>query len=136
MQAPVRWQYRFENFKNAYFLLKEATDLSKVKKLSALEQEGIIQRFEYTWELAWKTLKDYLESQGIILEIITPASTIRAAFSAKLIQDGDSWMQMLETRNKMSHIYSAKQFEKAISEIENTYIHLFSGLYQKLSYEK
>lgn len=128
-----RWHYRFDNFKRAYDLLNEAITLSKSRQLTALEQEGTIQRFEYTWELAWKTLKDYLEHQGVILDTITPASTIRAAFSAKIIKNGDIWMQALDTRNKMSHTYNLKQFEKAILQIEQEYIGLFSELYHGLS---
>lgn len=123
-----RWLYRFDNFKNAYGLLRDAIILSKTRQLTMLEQEGLIQRFEYTWELAWKTLKDYLESQGVILDTITPAATIRAGFAAKIINHGDMWLQALDTRNKMLHTYSLKQFEKAILLIENDYIHLFDAL--------
>lgn len=130
--TPPRWHYRFDNFKRAYELLNEAIILSKSRQLTALEQEGTIQRFEYTWELAWKTLKDYLEHQGVILDTITPVATIRAAFSAKIIENGDIWMQALDTRNKMSHTYNLKQFEKAIGQIEQDYIGLFSELYQVL----
>lgn len=132
----IRWQYRFDNFKNAYSLLNEAIALSKTRTLSSLEQEGLIQRFEYTWELAWKTLKDYLEVQGIILDTITPATTIRAGFSAKIITNGDMWLQALDTRNKMSHTYNVKQFEKAIILIEKDYIILFDELYTVLSNAK
>lgn len=128
-----RWIYRFDNFKNAYGLLSEAITLSKTRKLTALEQEGVIQRFEYTWELAWKTLKDYLEEQGIILDTITPVTTIRAAFSAKIITNGSVWLRALDTRNKMSHTYNLKQFEKAILLIEQEYIMLFEELYAVLS---
>jgi nucleotidyltransferase substrate binding protein (TIGR01987 family) len=127
-----RWRYRFDNFKNAYGLLSEAIILSKTQKLNALEQEGLIKRFEYTWELAWKTLKDYLESQGVILDTITPASTIRAAFASKIITNGDVWLQALDTRNKMSHTYNRQQFEHAILLIESNYIKLFDELHTVL----
>ncbi len=131
-----RWLYRFDNFKRAYALLSEAITLSKSRSLTALEKEGIIQRFEYTWELAWKTLKDFMEHQGLILDTITPASTIRTAFAAKIIHNGDIWMQALDTRNKMSHTYNLKQFEKAVLQIEQDYMILFEELYQGLSNEK
>ena len=130
--ATPRWTYRFDNFKRAYNLLQEAIILSKTRPLTPLEQEGVIQRFEYTWELAWKTLKDYLEHQGIVLDTITPASTIRAGYAAKIIHSGDIWMQALDTRNKMSHTYNLKQFEAAIAKIEHDYMALFAELYQVL----
>ncbi len=133
MPDTIRWQYRFENFKNAYHLLSDALILAKNRPLTSLEQEGLIQRFEYTWELAWKTLKDYLEEQGVILDTITPAATIRAGFAAKVITNGAMWLQALDTRNKMSHTYNFKQFEKAIILIEKEYIILFDELYKVLS---
>jgi nucleotidyltransferase substrate binding protein (TIGR01987 family) len=82
--------------------------------------------------LAWKTLKDYLESQGVILDTITPASTIRAAFASKIITNGDVWLQALDTRNKMSHTYNRQQFEHAILLIESNYIKLFDELHTVL----
>jgi hypothetical protein len=67
-----RWHYRFDNYKRAFDLLSQAVAIMDERPLSPLEKEGTIQRFEYTWELAWKLLKDYLEDQGIVLDKITP----------------------------------------------------------------
>lgn len=99
-----RWFYSFDNFKRALMLLKKAIEIKKSRQITQLEKEGMIQRFEYKWELGWKLLKDYLEYKSIILDTITPASTIKAAFEAKIIKSGDLWMQALDERNKMSHI--------------------------------
>lgn len=77
-----RWKYRFDNFRRALALLREAMEQ---ETLSQLEQEGAIQRFEYTMELAWKTLKDYLESQNVVFDTITPRTVIRKAFEAGII---------------------------------------------------
>ena len=74
-----RWHYRYDNFHRAHSLLREAVELMHERALTPLEQEGAIQRFEYCWELAWKTLKDYLEQQGIQLPTVTPAAVLRAA---------------------------------------------------------
>ena len=115
-QKP-RWLYRFDNFKRALSLLREAIDIRKERQLTPLEEEGIIQRFEYTWELAWKVLKDYLEHTGIILDTITPSFVIKAAFAAKIIENGDIWIQALDARNKMSHTYNLVIFEKIIDDI-------------------
>jgi nucleotidyltransferase substrate binding protein (TIGR01987 family) len=79
--------------------------------------EGLIQRFEYTFELAWKTLKDYLEHSGIVLPQITPKAVLKAAFAAKLIEDGQIWMDMLSHRNLRSHTYDCEKFEEAVTPL-------------------
>jgi len=129
MADKPRWIYRFDNYKRAFLLLREAIETLEERELTQLEKEGIIQRFEYTWELAWKVLKDYLDSQGVILEKITPASVIKASFEAKIIQDGDIWMKVLDARNKMSHTYNLKTFEEVIDDIRKHYLKLFDDLH-------
>jgi nucleotidyltransferase substrate binding protein (TIGR01987 family) len=116
-----RWLYRFDNFKRAFALLSEAIYIIRERKISQLEQEGIIQRFEYTWELTWKVLRDYLEYKGVVLETITPAAVIKAAVAANLIKNGEVWMDALDSRNKMSHTYDFKKFEQIIIDIEKNY---------------
>ena len=135
-----RWIYRFDNYKRAFGLLREAIEIMEARELSQLEKEGIIQRFEYTWELAWKVLKDYLEYQGVALHTTTPRTTIRAAFAANLIEHGDRWMQALDARNRMSHTYHFKTFETIIADIQAHYLSLFDQLHltlmeQTLSHE-
>ena len=93
-------------------LLREA--LADVKNLSQLEKEGTIQRFEFTVELAWKTLKDYLVNQGIVLDQITPTAVIKQAFAAKIIRDGQLWIDMLRWRNQMSHTYDETRVDKVL----------------------
>lgn len=134
IKEKPRWMYRFDNFKNAFFLLREAVYKIKEKEieLSQLEKEGVIQRFEYTWELTWKVLKDYLEYTGVILETITPASTIKTAISVNIIKNGDIWMEALDSRNKMSHTYDFKKFEEIILQIQNHYYFEIEDLYLKL----
>ena len=127
-----RWQYRFDNFSRAYVLLREAIEAMDERELSQLEREGIIQRFEYTWELAWKTLKDYLDYQGIVLASVTPKAVLRAAYKAEIIFRGDDWMAALDARNKMSHTYDFGEFEKIIADIRACYLSLFDALYEKL----
>jgi nucleotidyltransferase substrate binding protein (TIGR01987 family) len=131
-----RWFYRFDNFKRAFMLLKDAIDTKKAREVTQLEKEGIIQRFEYTWELAWKVLKDYLEYKGVVLGTITTASVAQEAFAAKLIEQGDLWMQALDARNKMSYTYNIKIFEKIIVNIENHYLQILEDMYLKLLKEE
>ena len=90
----------------------EAINTLDSRDLTQLEKEGTIRRFKYTWELAWKVLKDHLEATGVLLDTITPAAVIKAAFAAKIIQDGDMWMKALDARNKMAHTYDLKIFEQ------------------------
>ncbi|MFM9977956.1 MAG: nucleotidyltransferase substrate binding protein [Sphingomonadaceae bacterium] len=127
--AKPRWQHRFDNFSRAFLLLREAIEISTDRELSQLEKEGVIQRFEYTWELAWKTLKDVLDDQGVVLATVTPKSVIKEAFAAKLIDDGDIWMRALDARNQMSHVYNLKVFEQVIAAIRSDFLALFDDLH-------
>lgn len=127
-----RWQYRFDNFKRAFSLLREAIELRGERELSQLEKEGIIQRFEYTMELAWKTMKDYLEAQNVVLVRVTPRAIMKEAFEAKLITQGQTWLDALDARNKMSHIYDFSEFEKVIQQIEKEYLIVIESFYQTL----
>ena len=82
----------------------------------------MIQRFEYTFELAWKTLKDYLIYGGVGFDQITPRSVIKEAFAAKIIRDGQTWINMLEQRNLMSHTYDRRTFETVFAAISGQYL--------------
>lgn len=124
-----RWIYRFDNYKRAFLLLREAIEVLEERDLTQLEKEGVIQRFEYTWELAWKVLKDYLDSEGVVLDKITPASVIRAAFEAKIVTNGEAWMAALDARNKMAHTYDFKKFEGVVKDIQAHYLKLFDDLH-------
>ena len=127
-----RWLYRFDNYKRAFGLLREAMEIVEEREVSQLEKEGIIQRFEYTWELAWKVLRDYLTYQGVVIDTATPRATIRAAFAANVITNGEVWMETLDARNKMSHTYDFKTFEKIIAAIQSDYLALFDQLHETL----
>src|ERR1041385_536913 len=115
MKSDIRWKQRFENYEKALRLLREA--LSDVESLSELEKEGTVQRFEFTVELAWKTLKDYLEHSGIVLAQNTPKNVVKQAFAAKIISDGQLWIDMLDCRNALSHTYDEAAFDKAVREM-------------------
>ena len=87
MKPDVRWKQRFTNFDRGVALLDEALK-KDVAALSMLEKEGVIQRFEYTFELAWKTLKDFLEGSGLVISPVTPRQVLKDAFAAKILPDG------------------------------------------------
>lgn len=128
-----RWQYRFDNFKRAYFLLQEALD--DLENLSQLEREGLIQRFEFCTELAWKTIKDYLESQNVIFKQLTPRAVLKEAIALKFLENGQTWLDILDARNKMSHTYDFTGFQNVVQEIAKEYIICFTELYEKLANE-
>ena len=102
-------------------LLREALENGPAA-LSALEKEGVIQRFEYTFELAWKTLKDFLEAGGLVISPVTPRQVIKDAFAAKVLADGQAWVDMLDHRNLLSHTYDRAVFETAVDAIAARYL--------------
>jgi nucleotidyltransferase substrate binding protein (TIGR01987 family) len=134
MHNDNRWQQRFANFKRAFLLLREAIEKDP-NQLSQLEKEGIIQRFEYTFELAWKVLKDKMENDGIILDQISPKAVVRQAYAAKYIQNPEIWFNMIGDRNLMSHTYDFAKFEDIIQSIRNSYLPLLDEWYLTLLLE-
>jgi nucleotidyltransferase substrate binding protein (TIGR01987 family) len=130
----IRWKQRFNNFEKAFFLLKEALE-NDLNDLNQLEKEGTIQRFEYTFELAWKVLKDKMQDDGIIMETISPKYVVRKAFETKYINDAETWLLMIGDRNLMSHTYDFSKFEEIISSIKNEYLTILVKLYEFLKKE-
>lgn len=129
----LRWQQRFENFEKALILLCEPFEQQGYEQLDDLEKAGIAQRYEFTVELAWKTLKDYMEYQGVVFEKITPKDIVREAHKAKLIFDGENWIKMLVDRNHLSHIYDQALLEDVIIRIRDVYLALLISLKDRLS---
>jgi nucleotidyltransferase substrate binding protein (TIGR01987 family) len=117
----IRWKQRFQNFARAFVLRREALERGP-GALSALEKEGTVQRFEYCFELAWKTLKDYLMESGVAISPVTPRQVIKDAFAAKLLDDGQLWMDMLVERNLLAHTYDKAVFDKAVEAIHARYL--------------
>jgi len=132
----VRWKQRFENFEKAYLRLKGTFAHRNSDSLSELEKEGVIQRFEYTFEVAWKTLMDYLVHDGIKFDQVTPRSVIKEGFASGLVKDGQTWIDMLEHRNQMSHMYDEAAFEKAFQAISTRYLEPIGQVYQDLKDKK
>jgi nucleotidyltransferase substrate binding protein (TIGR01987 family) len=127
INPDIRWKQRFENFDRACKLLSEALQ-NGPSALSALEKEGVIQRFEYSLELAWKTVKDYLEEGGSIISPVTPRQVLKDAFAAKIISDGQVWIDMVDHRNLLSHNYDLAVFEKAVEDIAARYLPAMKSL--------
>jgi len=127
LKKDVRWKQRFFNFNKALSQLEGAVSLSKQRELSQLEKQGVIQVFEFTHELAWNVLKDYLEDQGE-QNIRGSKDATRAAFKVALISDGEMWMSMIQSRNISSHTYDEDTAESLFIAIINDYYPLFTAL--------
>ncbi len=120
MTQDIRWIQRFNNFEKAFKQLESAIDIAKSRELTKLEKQGVIHCFEYSHELAWKVLKDFLTEKGIS-DLIGSKDSTRAAFKAGIISDGEIWMEMIKARNLTSHTYDEEYAENVYSEIINDF---------------
>lgn len=127
MCEDIRWKQRFSNFKKATIQLSEFIEKGELNKF---EVQGLIQCFEYTFELAWKTMKDYLELEGF--EVKSPRSTIQTAFQTQLVTDGHTWIDALEKRNLMAHTYDESVAKQAEDLIKHQYYPIIKDLLIKL----
>ncbi|ABR46964.1 nucleotidyltransferase substrate binding protein, HI0074 family [Alkaliphilus metalliredigens QYMF] len=127
MDKDIRWKQRFSNFKKA---TEQLTEFIEKEELNKFEVQGLIQCFEYTFELGWKTMKDYLEREGFILK--TPRNTIQTAFQSELITDGHTWIDALEKRNLMAHTYDEEKAAEAEMLIKERYYYIIVELCNKL----
>lgn len=132
MVQEIRWKQRFYNYTKAFQALTEAVELSQHRSLTALEQQGLIQSFEFTHELAWKMLKDYLEYQGIS-NVVGSRDASRFAFQNALTNDGEVWMQMIVARNQTSHTYNIKIAQAVVDSILSQFYPAFNQLAIKFS---
>lgn len=128
----VRWIQRFNNLKKAFKQLEEAIKLMKTRELSVLEKQGLIQSFEYTHELSWKTLKDFLENRGNT-NIYGSRDATKESFKLGLIENGEAWMQMIKSRNLTSHTYDENTADEIVESIGNIYYIEFKNLIKKMN---
>jgi nucleotidyltransferase substrate binding protein (TIGR01987 family) len=117
LNQDIRWVQRFSNYKRALIQLKNGVDLAKERELSPLEKQGLIQGFEFTHELSWKCIKDFLEYRGQTQQIFGSKDATRLAYNIALISHGDEWMSMIKSRNLSSHTYNEDTVEKIIDLI-------------------
>lgn len=125
----TRWKQRFQNYCKAFKQLKEAVVLEKP---DILQQQGIVQCFEYNFELAWKTLQDYLSEVSGYADVRGPRPVLEQAFQDGLIQDGLKWFEMIKSRNLTSHLYDEEEVQQILNKIRKEYFHLFFELKKKL----
>lgn len=130
-EQDIRWEQRFSNYQKALGNLEKAYILSNERPLSELEKQGLIQAFEFTHELAWKTLKDYLHYKGVA-NVHGSRDATREAFQLGLIENGDGWMDMIKRRNETSHTYNADVAASIAKAIVDDYFELFKKLESRL----
>lgn len=130
METDIRWKQRFDNFDRAFRLLKSALEERSLDEYSVLAQEGLARRFKNVFELAWKTMKDYLEDSGLQITPVTPKAVIKEAFAAKFIDDGQIWIDMMHDRSLLAHTYDLKRFKKALTSVKNNYLPKLEHLHQ------
>ena len=130
-EKDIRWVQRFSNYQSALSQLKDAVKLYNKRELSLIEKQGMIQAFEFTHELAWKVLKDYLEYQSAI-KIRGSRDAVRESFKIDLINDGQAWIEMIETRNNTSHTYDKEIAENTVIDIVEKYFSEFIGLEKEM----
>ena len=127
----IRWKQRFENFQRAFLKLKEAIEKPG---LNELERDGLIQQFEFTIDLGWKVLKDYLEEKGFAFKP-SPKDSIREAQRAGFIDYGQDLIDGLQMRNELSHDFSGEKFEKYEKDLRTRTFPALTKLYHFLNGE-
>ena len=127
----IRWQQRLNNLNAALDQLSDAVQLAKSRELSLLEQQGLIQAFKFTHELAWNVMKDYAHFQGN-MAIAGSRDASREAFKMRLVDDGDVWMEMIKSRNQSSHTYNKLLASQIAEKIVDDYYPAFKAFSEKL----
>jgi len=128
----MRWLQRFQNFERALEQLERAVELSRQRGLSELERQALLHVFEFTHELAWNTLKDFLQESGQS-GIYGSRDATRAALAVGLIENGDLWMRMIASRNQTTHTYNEEKVEDICAAIVNEYAGAFANLQRSMA---
>lgn len=123
-----RFEERKQDLSRATERLKEALNVEKTE----IAIDGTLHRFEFTFELAWKTLKDYMEYNGIIETTGSPREVLKTAFASGLIEEGETWIDMMLARNSLSHLYDEETSRKIYNDIKEKYFKLIEKLNEVL----
>ena len=129
--TDVRWKQRLANYRRALAQLNAAVDLARTRELSELERQGLIQSFKFTHELAWNVMKDFFTHQGNTA-IMGSRDAVREAFSKGLIDDGEGWMEMIQSRNRTAHTYQESVAAEISSRVETHYQALFQQFLERM----
>lgn len=130
MSEDIRWKQRYQNYLKALSQLASALSVHN-ETAESLIKEGILQRFEFTHELAWKVMKDYLEYEGH-QGLTGSRSASRLAFSLGIVDDGQVWMDMIESRNRTVHTYDERILEQEFAKVQKCYAKAFQQFAEKM----
>ena len=119
---------KIENYNSALAQLEQAVAIYQKSQQDALYRDGLIQRFEFTVELSWKSLKEYLEAQGFVLAASSPRAVLKDAYAAGVIQDAERWNRILTARNITSHVYDEKTADGVAAQICNDFLPVLQAL--------
>lgn len=134
MNDDIRWKQRFQNFENAYNTMNRILRRYELEPGDEVVRMALVQSFEFTYELAWNTLKDYLENEGFD-NVKSSKQTIRTAFQAELITKAENWMEVVQKRNLASHTYNENVLEETVTFIKDDFFPLVKSLYERLKKE-
>jgi nucleotidyltransferase substrate binding protein (TIGR01987 family) len=132
MSGDVRWVQRFNSYKKALATLERSVVAARKRDLNEMEEQGLVKGFEFTFELSWKLLKDYLETKGF-KDFHGSKDTFKLAFQEGLISDGETWMEMIDTRNRSSHTYEENIAKEIIFLVLSKYFLKFKELSEKMN---
>lgn len=132
MPADIRWKQRFSNYLRALKTLTEAVQLAQERQLTKLEEQGMVQGFEFTHELAWNVLKDFLDEKGIV-GLIGSKDATREAYKNGLVEDGTAWMDMIKARNLSSHTYNPEIAEEIVENVLTRFYPQFELMARKFA---
>lgn len=135
MNNEQRWKQRFQNFEKAYQTFCRILERFENEREDEVIQLALVQAFAFTFEMAWNTMKDYLENEGYD-EVKNSRHAIRIAFQAEIITDAEKWMDMIQKRNLASHTYNAVILEETVNYIHNEFFPLVRKLYEDLKKRK
>lgn len=126
-ERKPKWHERLAFYQNAIDRLTEVIALSKQHPLNQFERDSLIKRFEFSYEMAWKLMMSYEKENGIT-EVLGSKDVIRKAFKMSLVSNGEAWLEMIDTRNKTSHLYDEEMVTDVMDEIVYTYYPLLVEL--------
>lgn len=126
-----RWKELLKRYEQALGRLSKIVDLKRERQLNEFEEDSVIKRFEFTYEMAWKLMMSYEKSNGV-LQLMGSKDVVRNAISMSLIENGEAWMDMIDARNRTSHLYDEGMAKDVIDAIVNDYYPLLQDLLRKM----
>lgn len=128
-----RWEQKLDSYRKALCRLNEIVSYSKCHQLNEFEKDSVVKRFEYTHELAWKVMMSFCKFVEPQTELFGSRDSTRWAFSKQLITEGQTWMNMIKSRNTTAHNYDGNVAEEIISDIKEEYLPLLMAFYDRMT---